>query len=149
MVEPIYCLKPAWCGRHLAGLRPETGLTVRYGATAFKAVGCHFPDEGSALKLPGFNAVISRMDVFALRQCPIAVHSKCLLGGQGSAGTRPEHRCKSGMDGGFTAAILINPPLYLRTLDFLSKRWGPPQPRDSALSRSWSIVLHLAASARA
>src|SRR3954466_2671654 len=41
MVEPIYCLKPAWCGRHLAGLRPETGLTVRYGATAFKAVGCH------------------------------------------------------------------------------------------------------------
>src|SRR3954454_24602148 len=27
---------------------------------------------------------------------PIAVHSKCLLGGQGSAGTRPEHRCKSG-----------------------------------------------------
>src|SRR3954469_23713128 len=43
MVEPIYCLKPAWCGRHLAGLRPETGLTVRYGATAFKAVGCHFP----------------------------------------------------------------------------------------------------------
>ena len=39
MVEPIYCLKPAWCGRHLAGLRPETGLTVRYGATAFKAVG--------------------------------------------------------------------------------------------------------------
>src|SRR3954454_16411110 len=86
----------------------------------------HFPDEGSALKLPGFNAVISRMDVFALRQCPIAVHSKCLLGGQGSAGTRPEHRCKSGRDGGFTAAILINPPLYLRTLDFLSKRWGPP-----------------------
>src|SRR3954453_1809712 len=42
MVEPIYCLKPAWCGRHLAGLRPETGLTVRYGATAFKAVGYHF-----------------------------------------------------------------------------------------------------------
>src|SRR4051794_32905910 len=41
MVEPIYCLKPAWCGRHLAGLRPETGLTVRYGATAFKAVGYH------------------------------------------------------------------------------------------------------------
>src|SRR4051794_17836654 len=41
MVEPIYCLKPAWCGRHLAGLRPETGLSVRYGATAFKAVGYH------------------------------------------------------------------------------------------------------------
>src|SRR5437868_9394800 len=41
MVEPIYCLQPAWCGRHLAGLRPETGLTVRYGATALKAVGCH------------------------------------------------------------------------------------------------------------
>src|ERR1700748_3829303 len=41
MVEPIYGLKPAWCGRHLAGLRPETGLTVRYGATAFKAVAYH------------------------------------------------------------------------------------------------------------
>src|SRR5438270_4099678 len=83
------------------------------------------------------------MDVFAFRQCPIAVHSKCLLGGQGSAGTRPEHRCKSGMDGGFTAAILINPPLYLRTLDFLSKRWGPPHSagrkthcRESRLWRS-------------
>ena len=56
----------------------------------------------------------------------LAVHSKCLLGGQGSAGTRPEHRCKSGMDGGLTAAILLSPPLYLRTTDFLSKRWGPP-----------------------
>src|SRR5947209_5748856 len=48
MVEPIYCLKPAWCGRHLAGLRPETGLAVRYGATAFKAVGCHFREGSKA-----------------------------------------------------------------------------------------------------
>ena len=30
MVEPIYFLKPAWCGNHLAGLRPEIGLTARY-----------------------------------------------------------------------------------------------------------------------
>jgi hypothetical protein len=64
--------------------------------------------------------------LFALLQWHIAVHSKCLRGGQGSAGTRPEHRCKSGMDGGFTAAILFSPPLHLRTADFLSKRWGPP-----------------------
>jgi len=65
--------------------------------------------------------------LFALLQWHIAVHSKCLRGGQGSAGTRPQHRCKSGMDGGFTAAILLSPPLHLRTADFLSKRWGPPQ----------------------
>src|SRR3954464_12871626 len=54
MVEPIYCLKPAWCGRHLAGLRPETGLTVRYGATAFKAVGYHFKStqKGTVLSYP-------------------------------------------------------------------------------------------------
>src|ERR1039457_5360735 len=30
MVESIYFLKPAWCGNHLAGLRPEIGLTARY-----------------------------------------------------------------------------------------------------------------------
>lgn len=30
------------------------------------------------------------------------------------------------MDGGFTAGILLSPLLYLRTTDFLSKRWGPP-----------------------
>src|SRR3982751_6320277 len=51
MVEPIYCLKPAWCGRHLAGLRPETGLTVRYGATAFKAVGYHLTGNKQALEV--------------------------------------------------------------------------------------------------
>jgi hypothetical protein len=64
---------------------------------------------------------------FALLQVTLVVHSKCLLGGQGSAGTRPEHRCKSGMDGGFTAAVLLSPPLHLRTADFLPKRSGPPQ----------------------
>jgi hypothetical protein len=26
---------------------------------------CHFFDEGSALKLPGFTAVIARMDIFS------------------------------------------------------------------------------------
>jgi hypothetical protein len=57
----------------------------------------------------------------------LAVNSKCLLGGQGSAGMRPEHRCKSGMDGGLTAAILVSTPHHLRTAEFLSKRWGPPQ----------------------
>src|SRR6202521_5318564 len=39
---------------------------------------------------------------------------------------RPERRCKSGMDGGLTAASLVSPPHHLRTADFLSKRWGPP-----------------------
>jgi len=39
---------------------------------------------------------------------------------------RPERRCKSGMDGGLTAASMISPPHHLRTPDFLSKRWGPP-----------------------
>jgi hypothetical protein len=31
------------------------------------------------------------------------------------------------MDGGLRAAVLISPPLHLRTDDFLSNRWGPPQ----------------------
>ncbi|HEY1470301.1 MAG TPA: hypothetical protein VGF61_14755, partial [Candidatus Acidoferrum sp.] len=39
----------------------------------------------------------------------------------------PERRCKSGMDGGLRAAVLISPPLHLRTDEFLSNRWGPPQ----------------------
>ncbi len=39
----------------------------------------------------------------------------------------PERRCKSGMDGGLTAASLVtSPPLYLRTAVFLSKQLGPP-----------------------
>jgi len=39
---------------------------------------------------------------------------------------RPERRLKPGMDGGLRAAVLVNPPLHLRTLKILSKRWGPP-----------------------
>jgi hypothetical protein len=62
----------------------------------------------------------------ALLQTAHAVNSKCLLGGKGSAGMRLQHRCKSGMDGGLTAAIFISPPHHLRTAEFLSKRWGPP-----------------------
>ena len=31
------------------------------------------------------------------------------------------------MDGGLTAAVLVSPPLHLRTGKILSKRWGPPQ----------------------
>ena len=42
----------------------------------------------------------------------------------------PERRCKSGMDGGLTAAILVSPLLHLRMDDFLSNRWGPPQRTD-------------------
>jgi hypothetical protein len=36
------------------------------------------------------------------------------------------------MDGGLTAAILLSPPPYPRTTDFLSKRWGPPQTEQGA-----------------
>jgi len=38
MVEPIYFLKPAWCGTHFAGLWPEQGLQPVTRATAFEAV---------------------------------------------------------------------------------------------------------------
>ena len=44
---------------------------------------------------------------------------------------RPQRRFKPGMDGGLTAAVLLSPPLHLRTLDFLSKRWGPPQDEET------------------
>ena len=40
---------------------------------------------------------------------------------------RPERRFKPGMDGGLTAAVLVSPPLHLRTAVFLSKQLGPPQ----------------------
>jgi hypothetical protein len=69
----------------------------------------------------------SRMDVFPLLQTAPAVQSKGLIGGQGYAGIRPERRFKPGMDGGLTAAVLVSPPHHLRTAEFLSKRWGPPQ----------------------
>ncbi len=36
MVESIYFLKPAWCGIHDAGLRPERGLQPVIVATAFR-----------------------------------------------------------------------------------------------------------------
>ena len=76
----------------------------------------------------------SRMDVFALLQTAPAVQSKGLIGRQGYAGMRPERRFKPGMDGGLTAAVLVNPPLHLRTLDILSKQWGPPQLH---MARAW------------
>src|SRR5690242_7635942 len=38
---------------------------------------------------------------------------------------RPERRFKPGMDGGLTAAVLVSPPLHLRTAEILSKQWGP------------------------
>ena len=47
----------------------------------------------------------------------------------------PEHRCKSGMDGGLRAAVLFSPPLHLRMDDFLSNRWGPPHGELIAILR--------------
>jgi hypothetical protein len=69
----------------------------------------------------------SRMDVFALLQTALAVQSRGLIGGQGSAGMRPERRFKPGMDGGLRAAVLVSSPHHLRTPEILSKQWGPPQ----------------------
>src|ERR1700674_4835753 len=67
--------------------------------------------------------------LFALLETAPAVQSKCLIGGQGNAGMRPERRFKPGMDGRPTAASLVSsPPHYLRTTVFLSRQPGPPQP---------------------
>jgi hypothetical protein len=41
------------------------------------------------------------------------------------------------MDGGLRAAVRVSPPLYLKTDDFLSNRWGPPQ---SALSATAEVA---------
>jgi len=46
---------------------------------------------------------------------------------------RPERRFKPGVDGGLTAASLFSPLHHLRTLDFLSKRWGPPHRFDESM----------------
>src|SRR6185437_5644916 len=59
----------------------------------------------------------SRMDVFAFLQTAPAVQSRGLIGRQGNAGMRPERRFKPGMDGGLTAALLVSPPLHLRTAE--------------------------------
>src|SRR3954451_24179815 len=78
MVEPIYCLKPAWCGKHLAGLRPETGLTVRYGATAFKAVGYHFPQLRSmSLTAPG---TFQNLRPFIFRDHALKLNQELIFG---------------------------------------------------------------------
>jgi hypothetical protein len=66
--------------------------------------------------------LFSRMDGFSLLHTAPAVQSKCLIGGQGYAGMRPERRFKPGMEGGLRAALLVSPPLYLRIAEFLSKR---------------------------
>jgi hypothetical protein len=80
--------------------------------------------------------LFSRMDAFALLETVPAVQSICLLGGQGSPGMEPERRCKSGMDGGLTAASSISSPLlYLRMAVFLSKQPGPPHVGDFVYHR--------------
>jgi len=54
---------------------------------------------------------------------------------------RPERRFKPGMDGGLTAAVLVSPPLHLRTPEILSKRWGPPHTYKASLERVISLNL--------
>jgi len=41
MVEPIYFLKPAWCGKTFCRPSAGTGLTARYQSHRLKAVVCH------------------------------------------------------------------------------------------------------------
>src|SRR5947199_144545 len=57
----------------------------------------------------------------------------------GWPGPRPEHRCKSGMDGGLTAAILLSPPLHLRTNRFFVQTMGS----TSGATRPASLVEEL------
>jgi hypothetical protein len=52
MVESIYFLKPAWCGNHLAGLWPETGLQPVNKSHRLQAVVCHFGDYHSMAWMP-------------------------------------------------------------------------------------------------
>jgi len=47
--------------------------------------------------------------LLALLETAPAVQSICLLGGYGNAGMRPERQCKSGMEGGLTAASFVSP----------------------------------------
>ena len=41
MVEPIYFLKPAWCGKTFCRPSAGTGLTARYQSHRLEAVVCH------------------------------------------------------------------------------------------------------------
>ena len=41
MVEPIYFLKPAWCGKTFCRPSAGTGLTARYQSHRLQAVVCH------------------------------------------------------------------------------------------------------------
>ena len=54
MVKAIHFLKPAWCGKHSAGLWPEQDLHSVTKATAFQAVAVHLDSAASALNMsPG------------------------------------------------------------------------------------------------
>ncbi len=107
--------------RHSAiGRRPICSRTERKGRGR-----CH--DGGLCPQTPwDLSLLFSRMDVFALLQTAPAVQSRGLIGRQGNVGIRPERRLKPGMDGGLTAAVLVSPPLHLRTDEILSNQWGPP-----------------------
>jgi hypothetical protein len=50
------------------------------------------------------------MMLFALLETASAVQSKCLIGGHGNAGMRPERRFKPGMDGDLKAAVWLDRP---------------------------------------
>jgi hypothetical protein len=55
--------------------------------------------------------------LFALLKREPVLQSKCLIGGWGNAGMRPERRFKPGMDGGLTAAVLLSPPHLAESRD--------------------------------
>ena len=99
----------------------------------------HFPEGDSVPQTPwDLSLSLSRMDVLALLQTAPAVQSRGLIGRQGNAGMRPERRLKPGMDGGLTAAVLVSPPLHLRTPEIcpsngvhLTWGWAPASRRST------------------
>ncbi|MCZ2147586.1 MAG: hypothetical protein LC126_07405 [Bryobacterales bacterium] len=66
-------MKPAWCGNHLAGLRPEQGLQPVTKATAFEAVAFwsfYIISSGSGLNEGG----IGDLKAEDLEQCRLLRH---------------------------------------------------------------------------
>jgi hypothetical protein len=63
--------------------------------------------------------------IFALLDAVSAVQSNCLIGGLSRDGN--VRRFKPGVDDGLVGRLPDQPLHHLRALDFLSKRWGPPQ----------------------
>ena len=120
-----------------------TSGRIKRSATKPRPICFHFPKpKGSGLlkwgtpspRPPGIYA-FTPVWTFCLLCLRAGVQSTCLCRriGQRRDATRAPRQVRCGWRP--ENRLPLNPPLYLRTLVFLSNRWGPPQALDRTLQR--------------